>query len=387
VSATPFTIDIPQTTLDDLNERLARTRFPDQIETAGWDYGTNLDYIKGLVEYWRTEFDWRKHEQYLNLFEHFRTEVDGFGLHFIHERGEGPKPLPLILNHGWPDSFFRFHKLIPLLTEPAAHGGSAEDAFDVIVPSMPGYGFSDKPTEPGMAPPKIAELYYKLMTETLGYERFGAHGGDWGSGTTESLAMAFPDALIGIHLTDIPYWHLFTTPAEELTETEREYMEEGKEWQQSEGAYALIQGSKPQTLAYGLTDSPAGLAGWIIEKFRAWSDCNGDAESKFTRDELLTNIMIYWATGTINSANRLYYEAQHAAMEHYKSVGPKRVEVPTGAAIFPKDLATAPRAFGERFFNIQRWTEMPRGGHFAAMEEPELLAEDIRAFFRPLRNR
>jgi pimeloyl-ACP methyl ester carboxylesterase len=376
-----FKIKVPQRMLNDLRKRLASTRWPDEVAGAEWDYGTNLAYLKSLVEYWRDEFDWRAQEEALNRFAHFRADIDGLGLHFIHERGKGANPLPIILTHGWPDSFVRMLKLIPLLTDPASHGGDARDSFDVIVPSLPGFGFSDRPGDRGFTVAGVADLFAKLMIEELGYKRFAAHGGDWGSSITGQLALNHAAALTGIHLADIPFWHLFSLPPGDLSEAERKYLEAGKKWQQEEGAYAAIQSTRPQTLAYGLNDSPAGLAGWIVEKFRAWSDCDGDVEKRFTKDELLTNITIYWATETINSSCRYYYEALHNPPQN----AGQRVEAPTGVAIFPKDLVTAPREYAERFFNIQRWTEKPRGGHFAALEEPELLAADLRDFFRPLR--
>lgn len=381
MSAKPYTVQVAQETLDDLRARLPHTRWPDQVRGADWDYGTNLAYLKELVTYWREGFDWRAQEQAINRFAHFRATVDGFGLHFIHERGTGENPLPILLTHGWPDSFLRMVKIIPLLTDPAAHGGNADDAFDVVVPSLPGYGFSDRPTEKGFSQRRIADLFATLMTDELGYDRFAAHGGDWGGSVTEQLAFNHAASLVGIHLTEVPYNHLFTIQEDDLSEAERHYLAAGRQWQMAEGAYGMIQGTKPQTLAYGLNDSPAGLAAWIVEKFRAWSDCDGDVEKRFTKDELLTNITLYWATETINAANRLYYEALHNPP---KTSG-THTDVPTGVAIFPKDIIPAPRTFAERFFNIQRWTEMPRGGHFAALEEPELLAADIRAFFRPLR--
>lgn len=377
----PFEVSIPQETLDDLRTRLANTRWPDEVSGAGWDYGTNLGYLKELVGYWVNGFDWREQEEAINSLSHFRAEVDGFGLHFIHERGEGPNPMPLLLAHGWPDSFFRFHKLIPMLTHPASYGGDPADSFDVVVPSVPGYGFSDRPTSKGFASERTADLFAKLMSEELGYGRYAAHGGDIGSDVTEKLADAHADSLLGIHLTDVPYWHLFTVTQDELSDAEQEYLQAGQRWQMEEGAYALMQGTKPQTPAYGLNDSPVGLAAWIVEKFRSWSDCGGDVERRFTKDELLTNVMIYWATETINSSFRIYYETQHNPPEG----GTGRVEVPTGVAIFPKDIVPAPRAFAERFFAVESWTQMPQGGHFAAMEEPELLAEDIRMFFRRFR--
>lgn len=376
-----FKVQIPQATLDDLQERLKHTRWLAEVKGAEWDYGTNLAYLKELVNYWLTTFDWRSQEEALNRFAHFRATVNGFGLHFIHERGKGPNPLPILLTHGWPDSFLRMHKIIPLLTDPVNHGGIAEDSFDVVVPSLPGYGFSDRPTVKGLTDGRTADLFTKLMSQELGYQRFAAHGGDVGSSVTEALALTYTDSLVGIHLTDVPSWHLLALPQAEWSEAERSYLEASEKWPMEEGAYALLQSTKPQTLAFGLNDSPAGLAAWITEKFRSWSDCNGDIENRFSKDELLTNIMIYWATKTINSSFLPYYESVH----NLPANPIKRVEVPTGFAIFPKDPAIAPREFAERFFNIQHWTEMPRGGHFAALEEPELLVEDIRTFFRPIR--
>jgi len=378
--AQPYRIDVAQAVLDDLRARLARVRWPDEVAGADWEYGTDPAYLRELVTYWHDRFDWRAQETALNRFPHFRATVAGVGLHFIRARGQGPRPLPLLLTHGWPDSFLRMVKLIPLLTDPAAHGGDPADAFDVIVPSIPGFGFSDRPTMPGVGPARIADLFAALVTDTLRYARFGAHGGDWGSTITEQLARRHPEGLAGIHLTDIPPAHLFSLPAEELTNAEQEYLRRGQGWRMAEGAYALIQGTKPQTLGYGLADSPVGLAAWLVEKFRAWSDCDGDVERRFSKDELLSNITLYWATNTINSANRLYYESRQGP-----TLGNDRVGVPTGVAIFSKDIIPAPRAFGERFFNIQRWTELPRGGHFAALEEPELLAGELRTFFHPLR--
>lgn len=381
MSVRRFEINVSQERLDDLRERLANTRWTDEVKDANWGYGTNLSYLKELVSYWQHKFDWRKQEEAINKFAHFRADVDGFGLHFIHEHGTGENPLPILLTHGFPDSFLRFSKLIPMLTDPAARGGEAADSFDVVVPSLPGYGFSDSPRETGFNHERVADLFAKLMSDELGYQKFAAHGGDWGSSVTEQLAFNHAYLLVGIHLTEIPYHHLFAVAPKNLSEPEREYLAAGKKWQMAEGGYAMIQSTKPQTLAYGLNDSAAGLAAWFVEKFRSWSDSGGEVESRFTKDELLTNITLYWATETINSAFRYYYEATHNPPQN----SGKRVEVPTGVAMFPKDLVPAPREFAERFFNVERWTEMPRGGHFAAMEEPELLASDIRAFFRPLR--
>lgn len=375
-----FTMNISQATLDDLHNRLAHTRWPDEIEGAGWDYGTNLDSLKSLVTYWQNQFDWRAQEARLNQFAQFRAEIDGFGIHFIHERGKGPHSLPLILTHGWPDSFFRMYKIIPMLTDPARYGGDPADSFDVIVPSLPGYGFSDRPNARGMSTVHTATLWARLMTEGLGYRRFAAAGGDIGSGVTRFLAVAHPDVLVGIHLTDIGL--PLSSELPDLSEAEKQYLNAVQQWRMQEGAYALQHATKPQTLAYGLNDSPVGLAAWIVEKFRTWSDCDGDVERCFSKDELLTNIMIYWVTETINSSIRMYYE--NVRMSPPLKAG-QHIEVPAGVALFPKDLLLPPREWAERSLRIQRWTQMPRGGHFAALEEPELLVEDLRAFYRSLR--
>jgi len=388
MAARPFRIEVSQQTLDDLHHRLANARWPGEIEGAGWDRGTSSEYLKTLVQYWRDQFDWRAHEARLNRLAHFHADVDGVVIHFIHERGIGERCLPIILTHGFPDSFLRFLKIIPMLTDPVAHGGDREDAFDVVVPSLPGYAFSDKRTTPGMLF-KVADLWATLMTEQLGYPRFGAHGGDWGSTVTEHLARSHSDAVVGIHLTDVPFAHLFEKPRD-LSAKEKSFIADAEKWQQKEGAYAMIQGTRPQTLAYGLNDSPVGLAAWIVEKFRAWSDCNGDVETRFSKDELLANITLYWATESINSSFGFYYDAMNAgAMTWIVEMIKKWTgssTVPTGFASFPRDLLPPPREWAERFYNVVRWTEMARGGHFAAMEEPELLVEEIRSFFRPLRS-
>jgi len=377
----PFTINVAQSTLDDLRERLARTRWPDEVQGADWEYGTNLDYLKTLVAYWQHRFDWRAQETALNQFAHFRTQIDGFGIHFIHEHGRGPDPLPIIITHGWPGSFFEMIKIIPLLTDPGSHEGDPADSFDVIVPSLPGFGFSDRPTVGGMTLIKTAELWARLMTEGLGYSRFAAAGGDIGSGVTQCLALAHPEFLVGIHLTFLGSSSLSVDQAD-LSEAEQHYLHAVQRWSRQEGAYEQLQATKPQTLAYGLNDSPVGLAAWIIEKFRSWSDCDGEIERRFSKDELLTAIMIYWVTGTLNSSIRTYYENAHAFSPLQAG---QYIDVPTGFALFPKEIEVPPREWAERTLHIQHWTQMPRGGHFAALEEPELLVEDIRAFFRPLR--
>lgn len=380
----PFTIDVPDSVLVDLKERLGRTRFPDQLEGAEWTYGSELSYVKELCEYWRDSFDWRAQERALNRFDQFRTDIDGLGVHFIHQRSKEKNALPLVITHGWPGSIFEFTKIIGLLTDPVAHGGKAEDAFHVVCPSLPGYGFSDIPKEPGFDSRRMAGIIAKLMAK-LGYGRYGAQGGDWGSIITVWMGYDDPEHVCGIHLNMVIGRPPKGTPEERtkgLTPKEIGDLAEMQKWGVTEVGYQAIQGTKPQTLGYGLNDSPAGLAAWIVEKWRTWSDCDGDVEKRFTKDELLTNIMIYWATQTITSSTRLYYE-QRVAGQFGKN--DEYVKVPTGCAIFPVELSRLPRAWVEKSFNITHWTEMDSGGHFAALEEPQLLAEDLRTFFRGLR--
>ncbi len=378
----PFRIAASDAALADLRERLARTRFPDEIPGSGWGYGSELAYMRELVAYWRERYDWRAAEARLNALPQFRAEVDGLGIHFIHVRGTGPKPYPLIITHGWPGSVAEFEKIIGPLTDPAAHGGDAADAFDVVCPSMPGYGFSDHAREPGMDPERIAALWAGLM-RGLGYARFGAQGGDWGSMVSTYLGFRHADCVAGIHLNMvIAFPPDAANPAAGLTQEELIPLMEAQQFLKDETGYQRIQGSKPQTLAYGLNDSPAGLAAWIVEKFRSWSDCGGDVERRFSKDELLTNIMLYWLPETANSSCRLYCETMRNAKFPPTDF---RVEVPTGCALFPKELIRPPRAWVEKLYNVTRWTPMPSGGHFAAMEEPALLVDDVRAFFRTLR--
>lgn len=377
----PFTIVVAQRTLDDLRERLDRTRWPDEIQGADWDYGTNLAYLKSLVTYWQQQFDWRAQESRLNALAHFRAAIDGFGIHFIHARGQGSQPLPLILTHGWPGSFVEMVKILPLLTDPVSSGGDPADAFDVIVPSLPGFGFSDHPRQPGMTTAKTAELWARLMRDVLGYKRFAAAGGDIGAGVSQRLALAHPELLVGIHLTYLGAAAASPEPAD-LSDAEQQYLHELQQWSRREGAYSSLQSTKPQTLAYGLNDSPVGLAAWMTEKFRTWSDCDGEIERRFSKDELLTNIMLYWVTETMPSSTRMYYENAHALLPLRPG---ERIDVPAGMALFPKEISAPPREWAERTLRVHRWTQMPRGGHFAALEEPALLAEELRAFFRPLR--
>ena len=379
----PFEISVDQSVLDDLQVRLTHTRWPDEISGAEWDYGSNLDYIKELVEYWRTDFDWRAQEKKLNAFHHFKSEVEGLDIHFIHERGTGPNPIPLVITHGWPSTFFEMTKIIPLLADPGSHGADPADSFDVVAPSLPGFGFSQATSERGMQVQKVADLWAKLMTENLGYPKFAAQGGDIGAGVTSRLGYAHHDKLYGVHLTSVTRPTPYLGPgARSLTEEETAHMAQREQWSQDEGGYNHIQGTKPQTLSYGLNDSPAGLAAWIVEKYRTWSDCHGDVESSYTKDELLTTVTIYWVTGTIGSSVRMYKENQ----SHLWTMAPDEiVAAPAGMALFPQEIARPPREWAERSYDVRRWQEMPRGGHFAALEEPELLAHEVREFFRPLR--
>jgi len=379
----PFTIAVEDSVLEDLQQRLADTRWPDEIPDTGWDYGSNLAYLKELVEHWRTKFDWRAQEAKLNAFSHFKSEVDGLDIHFIHEKGKGPNPIPLVITHGWPSCFFEMTKIIPLLADPASHGGDAADSFDVVAPSLPGFGFSDHAQDRGMEVQRVAGMWNKLMTENLGYPKFAAQGGDIGSGVTARLGFAHSDTLFGIHLTSItrptPYLGPGSRP---VTDAEQALITQRDKWFADEGGYNHIQGTKPQTLAYGLNDSPVGLAAWIVEKYRTWSDCGGDVEKSYTKDELLTIVTIYWVTQTISSSTRMYFENQKNLWAMEKD---QKVPAPAGMAMFPQEISKPPREWGERSYDVRRWTEMHSGGHFAALEEPQLLAEEVRAFFRDFR--
>lgn len=382
-NATPerFEISVSDSELEDLRRRLAGTRWPDEIPESGWRYGADLTYVRELVEYWRRDFDWRKQERKLNRFHQYRVRVDGVLLHYIHQPGVGPDPFPLILIHGWPGSMYEFVKLIGPLTDPSRHGGDPKDAFTVVVPSLPGYGFSYEPNRARPDLQEIARLFVGLMEDVLGFSRFGAQGGDWGSFVSSCMGLFHPEKLTGIHLNMVPVaphpddrTHL--SPAEEA------FLRGAGHFQKEETGYQWIQGTKPQTLAYGLTDSPAGLAAWIVEKFHTWSDCRGDLERRFHKDDLLTNIMIYWITGAINSSFWLYYQLKHHPWRLGRG---ERIGVPTGIAAFPGEIVRPPREWAERMFDVERWTELPEGGHFAALENPTALVEDVRAFFRPLR--
>ena len=381
-SPTPFQLHVADAALDDLRDRLARTRWADQPPGDAWATGTDLHWLQQLVAYWRDGFDWRAQEARLNAFPQFRHPVDGIDLHWMQVEGKGPAPMPLLLSHGWPGSVFEFLHLIPLLTDPAAHGADAADAFTVIAPSLPGYGLSFTPGQARFPAERMADALATLMTDVLGHERFATQGGDWGATVSARLGYAHPDKLIGVHLNLMPLARdIAAIPAD--TPQERQYVEELKHWLKEESGYAIQQGTRPQSLAYALTDSPAGLAGWIAEKFRAWSDCGGDVEAVFGRDHLLANISLYWFTGAIGSSFWPYYARAHS---DWPIPTGATVDVPTGYVEFPREILRPPRSLAQRVFtDIRRWSVMPKGGHFAAMEQPQALAEEVRAFYRPLR--
>lgn len=376
----PFQIAIPDEALSDLQQRLRLTRWPVSFDESGWEDGASLAFMKRLADHWLHHFDWRAQEARLNRLPHFKATIDGLDIHFIHQKGKGPKPLPLILTHGWPGSFIEMEHILPLLTDPAAHGGDPADAFDVVVPSLPGYGFSQAPTAPGVSSRKIADLWQQLMAG-LGYERFVAQGGDIGAGVSLWLARLFPEQLIGAHVNFIS--GSYRPPQDNITAEEQAFLDKVAAWTGAEGAYAALQATKPQTLSYGVTDSPIGLAAWITEKFRSWSDCGGEIERVFSLDAILTDISLYWFGDALTASFRLYKENARNPLAFEPG---ERVTPPLGVALFPHEISMPPRSWVERVFNVQRWTETPRGGHFAAMEQPDLLAEDIRAFFRPLRS-
>jgi pimeloyl-ACP methyl ester carboxylesterase len=377
----PFRASVPETELAALRTRVRATRWPAWPAVAGGAEGPDVTWLQGLAARWADTFDWRAHESRLNGFPQYRAHLDGLAIHFIHQRGERPGSFPLLIAHGWPGSVLEMLELIPRLTHPTRFGGAAADAFDVVVPSLPGYGFSDPPRGPGTGPAAIAGLFLRLM-EGLGYGRFGAQGGDWGATVATRIALAAPERTAGIHLNYLPGSY---RPALEqgppLGPEEREFLAACERWSDASGAYAHLQRTTPLTAAYALNDSPVGLAAWMVEKLQGWSDTT--AGRGLPVDELLAAITLYWVTGTIGSSMRLYLEAA----AHPLRLGPgQRVAVPAGFALFPAETpANPPRAWVERGYDVRRWCEMERGGHFAAWEEPDLLAGEIRAFFREVR--
>ncbi len=379
-----FAVRIDGGAIADLHDRLARTRWPDELEAESWSYGASLTDLKRMTDYWRDGFDWRVQEADINSFSQFRASIDGCGIHFIHERGRGPAPIPLLISHGWPGSFVEMLELAPRLADPARFGGDPRDAFDVVIPSLPGYGFSDRPKAPGMTPLRMAELFAALM-EGLGYGSYGVQGGDWGATISTWIARRFPERVRMLHLNWIPgsYQPSLGGDAEPLSDAEAAFRAKmAAAATHGVSTHVGIHASRPQTLGYGLNDSPVGLAAWLIDKFRMLADCDGDIENAIDLDRLLTNVSVYWFTKTITSSIRLYREA---GSQPLRFAAGERILPPLAFASFPGEVATPPPEWVARVFDIKRWTGMARGGHFAAMEQPEALAEDIRAAFRPWR--
>jgi pimeloyl-ACP methyl ester carboxylesterase len=371
----PFEIAVPDDELADLRDRLARTRWPERECVGDWSQGIPLAYTQDLASYWCERYDWRTREAALNRFDQFVTEIDGLDVHFIHQRSPHAEALPLVITHGWPGSIVEFHKVIDPLTNPTAHGGRAEDAFHVVCPSLPGYGFSGKPTSAGWGVDRIAQAWSTLMNR-LGYGRWGAQGGDWGAAVTTQIGRNGGDCA-GIHI-NMPLGQPSHSDTE-LSADEKAAMERLRYYQKWDSGYSKQQSTRPQTLGYALVDSPVGQLAWIVEKFWSWMDCDGHPENVLTREELLDNVMLYWCTGSGASSARLYWES-------FGSFGNRdRVEVPTGIAAFPKEIIRMPRRWCANTYNITHWTDMPRGGHFAAFEQPQLYVDDVRAFFATVR--
>lgn len=380
-AARSFRVEVAEAALDQIRSQVAGYPWHEMPDDGGWAYGTNLNYMKQLCAYWVEEFDWRKQEAKINHFSHYIAPVGGIDLHFLYEKGSGPAPLPLIVSHGWPGSIVEFLDIIEPLAHPERFGGNKEDSFDVIVPSLPGFGFSGRPSRP-IGPRKMADLFNSLMTEVLGYQNYLAQGGDWGGAISSWLGFEHSAACQGIHINILTMRH----PDGPQGPAEETWAAEFERQQLMENGYRTQQATKPQTLSYAMMDSPVGQAAWIIEKFNSWSDIDGDdLESVHSKDSLLTNIMVYLVTGTFNTASWIYYGRREEG-GRLLSLSGKRVEVPTAAALFPAEiLSWPPRSYAERIYNIVRWTEMPRGGHFAALEQPELLIDDLRSFARTLR--
>ncbi len=378
----PFNFSVPQDILENILRRVADYPWHEMPDDGGWDYGTNLEYLKELCAYWVDGFDWYEQEARINSFSNFKALIDGIDMHFVIEKGSGKNPTPLIISHGWPGSVFEFFDLIEPLAHPQRFGGDVEDAFTVIAPSLPGFGFSGRPPRP-YGPRKMASVLNSLMTDTLGFNSYLAQGGDWGGAICSWLGFDYAQACSGIHINVLTMRH----PDGPQTDEEKAWEAQFNYDQIMQNGYRIQQATRPQTLSYAMIDSPVGVAAWLIEKFHDWSDIEtGSIESAFSKDELLTNIMIYITTRTFNSASWIYYGRREEGGRVLSPEG-RRVEVPTGCAVFPAEMLNwPPRSYAERIYNIQQWTEMPRGGHFAAMEEPQMLLEDIRKFARSLRN-
>ena len=376
----PFHIKVPDAVIDDLRARLRHARWPEALDDPDWEYGIEQGYLHDLATYWAEQYDWRKHEAELNRFPQFTTEIEGQNVHFLHVRSEREDALPLVVTHGWPGSVAEFVKIIDPLVDPEAHGGDAADAFHVVAPSLPGFGFSQPHTAKGWEPGRIGAAWAQLMAR-LGYARYGAQGGDWGSPVSVGIARADAEHCLGIHVN-----FLFAAPPQDAavpSDEDKPKLAGLERYTTQESGYAQIQGTKPQTVGYALHDSPVGQLAWIAEKFRTWTDCDGVIENAVTRDELLTNVMLYWVTGTAPSAGRIYRESR--VFGDPALLG-QRLETPVGFAAFPKEVILSPRSWLDAVYNLVQYTEMPRGGHFAALEQPELLVEDIRAFFRRFRD-
>ncbi|WP_345527676.1 epoxide hydrolase family protein [Nocardioides endophyticus] len=383
-----FTIDVPEAVLKDLRHRLAATRWSDDPGNDDWRYGTSSAYLRSLVEYWLDGYDWRAHEARMNRFEHYRVEIDNVPIHFLRRGGTGADPVPLLLTHGWPWTFWDFAEMIEPLADPAAHGGGPRDGFDLVVPSLPGFGFSSPLTRTGVGAATTAGLWSRLMTEVLGYERYGAMGGDFGAVVTQRLAHERPDELIGVHLTryrrpsGAAGVAAVTGGREDYGPDEQGDYERDRAGAALTASHLAVHTHDPQSLAIGLHDSPVGLAAWLLERRRSWSDCGGDLESVYTKDELITTIMLYWVTGTIGSSLRYYWET---AREDRPLTGGARIDVPLAVGVLPGDVSALPRRHAEEDTDLRQWTRLPRGGHFGPAEVPDLLVADLRDFFRPLR--
>ncbi|MDC1287329.1 epoxide hydrolase [Gammaproteobacteria bacterium] len=376
-----FRIDVAEDILQRIRDRVAQYPWHEMPDDGGWDYGTNLDYLKEFCTYWLDQYDWRKHEADLNRLAHYRAEVDGIDLHFIHEPGSGPAPMPLVISHGWPGSVVEFNDIIEPLAHPERFGGSVADAFEVIAPSLPGFGFSGRPPRP-YGPRKMAEVFNQLMTDVLGFDAYLAQGGDWGGAISSWLGFDHAPSCQAIHINILTMRH----PQGPQGAEERAWAAQFERDQVMQDGYRTQQATRPQTLSYAMMDSPVGVAAWILEKFHDWSDIDGDdIDSAHSKDALLTNIMVYLVTATFNTASWIYYGRREEGGRVLSPAG-KRVEVPTAVALFPAEmLAWPPRSYVERIYNVRRWSEMPRGGHFAALEQPELLIDDLRKFARGLR--
>lgn len=378
-----FTVPSFSSAIEDLKDRLDQTRWPDEIPNSKWADGFDSTFLKSLCHYWSHDFDWQAQVDRISLFPQFRFETGEGGIHFLHVKGKRPAPLPLVLTHGWPGSFLEMLKIIPLLTDPGAHGLATEISFDVVVPSLPGFGFSDHPRHAGLDVFRVAETWVELMC-ALGYDRFAAQGGDIGAGVSTALGLRHSEHLIGIHLNYIPgSYRPYLATESEITDAERKFLADAARWYDENGAYAHLQGTRPLTAGYALNDSPAGLAAWILEKFREWSDCSGDLFTSFTKDELLTNLTLYWMTQTIASSFRMYQGGRQSPLHFSRK---DYIHTPCAIACFPKEIVMPPRSWIERGYNVSRWTNMPRGGHFAASEQPSMLASDLLAFFGDLRS-